>query len=162
MTYRRHNLRVRTRNAVQWVLDNRVDPTDITVAGESGSYNSTTDAVFFDKNYTNYCNLPWWPFAGLPAGVIALAECRSLHLSTNRCESFHVHFDTSFFNGKPAAYHRDSACHEIGHTLGLEHRPDTPPNSPDKGCMTAGIDTSGADLRNNYTQHDIAHINSNY
>lgn len=157
MTYYRDSLRIRLKNAVQWVLDNRVDPTDMNVANESSQASSTTDVVFMDGNYTTYCGYVW----ANAGDVVGLAQCVAIVSSTNRCERFDVRFDTSFTNGATTAQSRLIACHEIGHTLGLKHRENGLPGAlPQYGCMPAVLDISSPEYT--YTGHDDIHIDANF
>lgn len=149
MSYFRSSLTTGMYNAVAYTLNNQVIPTDIALAAEQGSADGNTDVVYFDDDYSNYCNLDWHGSGG---GVLGLAECVSL--SGSKCQRFDVRFDTSWTDSQTDNDLRVLSCHETGHTLGLLHRDNS---GTENGCMPATFQSLF-----NYSSHDVAHVNANY
>lgn len=151
ITWKRQGLHWRMNNAVDYVLHDRVeDLSDLDVGPESSAHDSTTDIVYFDYNYTNYCGFSWHGSGG---SVVGIAECVSLG-AANVCERFDVRFDTSWTLNQYDNWTRALACHETGHALGLEHRAN---GQFAVGCMPAILENVQV-----YSFHDIAHLNANY
>jgi hypothetical protein len=95
-----------------------------------------------------YVDISWWATTSIyPAS--GLAGCNKVVSGDNsRCDHWHV----QFYEGSSASEwnHDRIACHEIGHTTGLDH------SNPDTSCMHVG---SGAHI---YNSHDLWHINGRY
>lgn len=160
MTYRRHTgLTTAMRNAVASTLANRVAPTDMTVAAELSSIDSNTDVVYWQANYTgSWCGGRWHEGPGShTGGWVGYAYCRSL--SGQRCQRSDVYFDQSFEVNATTTERLWLACHETGHTLGLQHVPrDSWSGTPEfTTCMNESVFTSTA-----YHSHEIGHINAFY
>lgn len=124
--------------AQNWSNANIVDPTDITVL-YPGFVNSQTDVVVYDLNYSNFCGLTWHP-----SGASGLAVCITLN-SVGECEKFEVRYDNSYVDGVSTTMQRAYACHETGHTLGLDHN---------------GGDCMGPGEFNSYSAGDLEGINN--
>lgn len=107
---------------------------------------SGSDVIVRDFDYNTYCGYNW---DGAPDYLLALAECRELNAS-NECAHFAVRFDRDDMDNLGPNQRQSVACHEYGHTVGLEHR--------DAGCMT-----NGATFPGHLTDHDVnKHINVHY
>lgn len=148
MTCHRSALKTDVYNAVAFILNNYVSPTDIALAAEQASPDANTDAVYFDADYGTTCGISWHP-----AGTgIGLNSCASL--SGSKCQRTDVRIDNSFTDGVSNDWDRAIACHETGHTLGLLHRANA---GTEIGCMPSTVP-----LVVSYSSHDVPHINSNY
>jgi hypothetical protein len=150
VSYKRQSLTSTNYNAVAHAINNEFAPTDLNFSSEQSSYNSYTDMVFFDANYSTYCGYTWYNGGG--GGVIGLAECKST--SGSKCQSFHIRFDTQRTDSyNNLTLERRLACHETGHATGLKHR-----SWNSSSCMASSYTTpySSAD------GHDDAHLNSAY
>jgi hypothetical protein len=103
--------------ATSWARANAIDPTDITTF-DVAALAFDTDVVVYDQNYTDWCGEAWHG-----AGpVIGLTHCVSLATNpANACEKAEVRYDESYTGGASTARRRNLACHENGHTLGLDH-----------------------------------------
>lgn len=125
---------------------NQLDRTSIDTSLLS-SVNSLTDVLAYDQDYTTYCGRPWH-FDGAPGEVtIGLYACISL-ASAGKCEKSEIRFDLSYNDGVAWNLRNSTACHEVGHTVGLLHR-----NTSDSGCIATNND------HYHYSEHDVAHIN---
>ncbi len=131
-------------DAVVWSRTYNYNPTDANTAYDS-TLDSATDVVVRNQDYTTYCGYSWHS----SGGTWGLTTCNSL--SGFKCEQHTVRFDLSYFNVVSRSAERGLACHEIGHSLGLEHR-DT-----ETGCMER-YGTYPTYL----TTHDESHLNANY
>lgn len=137
-------------SATNWNRINNLNPTDVNTSVAT-TITSTTDVVVYDSNYTTYCGFSWHGSGG---SMIGLVTCVSLN-SASECEKHEMRYDTSWTTGRSQAYLRALACHESGHTLGLEHRANS--TSSDVGCMPSPLPTI-----TQYTDHDVAHLNAAY
>lgn len=136
-----------TTAAVNWSRSRNYDPTDLNTYTESRR-TSQTDVVVFDADYEGTtCGVRWKSDSGGGGGAIGMALCQSL--SGARCQQFFVYFDTDFMGPAPTGQELSLACHELGHTVGLLHAAG--------GCLATPLSGSTA-----LTEHDRAHINSNY
>lgn len=128
-------------------LDN---PTDMSTQ-LLGSENSQTDAVHYDQNYTTYWNIDW---DGLIFGVNwwAATRCTSTAgANPGTCQRAEIRYDTPDMNAIGDTGRKQTACHEIGHSVGLDH------SSDGGSCMHTG--NTGA---TGYAQHDKNHINGRW
>ena len=114
-TYHRVSLVSPNHNAVAWVLNNRVAPTDLTVQYDS-TPDSATDAVYYDADYTTFCGRTWHGSGG---SVVGMVQCSSL--AGQHCNRMNVHFDNSATDAYSTTKARVLACHETGHSIGVKH-----------------------------------------
>lgn len=131
--------------AQNYTRNNVYDPiSSINTVDDSGEY-SSTDAIIRDQDYTDYCGKNWHP-----NGVIGATQCNGLNID-RECESHVIRYDTSYSDDASDFARRSLACHETGHSLGLQHR------STDSKCME-----SGSNQATDLSSHDINHLNNNY
>lgn len=109
------------------------------------SLTSTTDAVLYDQDYTTWCGLVW----DVPGakGTIGLRECIAGN-GAGECEKSELRYDHPDFVGESALVRTYFACHEIAHSLGLNHRSDP------TGCINDDFDYATT-----LSTHDRAHMN---
>lgn len=107
---------------------------------------STTDAIVRDQNYTDYCGFSWHPAGGTWANT----SCNTLN-GANECESHVIRYDNSYTDSTIQDNRRGLACHETGHSWGLQHR------STDSKCMTPF-----GPYPTSLSGHDITHLENNY
>jgi hypothetical protein len=86
-----------------------------------------------------WVNCPW---SGTTSGSHPNMSCfgQDMHFNLSRTEFYDTQAERRFV-----------VCHELGHTMGLKHR------QSESGCMQQGNLTI-----NQYTPHDIAHLNAAY
>jgi hypothetical protein len=121
------------RAATDWSINYSYQPTDM------NWYYTTTDI--------HGSNDTWYTVDPLPGSIIGLTDCRALQ-DPDECEHFHVTYDEPWWIGAGDVARRSLACHENGHTVGLQHGP--------YGCMPSSPTSQylGA--------HNANHINSRY
>lgn len=110
------------------------------------SNNYYTDVVVYDQNYTTFCDYDW--DATCDDNLWGLTTCVWLN-AVGRCERHEVRYDTSDTAGFSSTQREGLACHENGHSVGLEHR------NSESGCMYA----FNLYLRT-FTSHDRSHMSS--
>jgi hypothetical protein len=134
--------------ATSWARINAIDPTDINTFSVP-ALAADTDVVVYDQNYTDWCGEFWNGSGGF---VIGMTHCVSLASNpANACEKTEVRYDESYTNGVTTTRRRNLACHENGHTLGLDEE------LAGTSCMR-----SHATDYTTYTSGDITWINLNY
>lgn len=69
--------------------------------------------------------------------------------STNRCGAARIRLNTDLLTDYH--YRRKTSCHEVGHSVGLQHGPTY------GGCMVSGYANYST-----YSSHHVNHINSKY
>lgn len=133
--------------AQNWVRNNVYEAIAGLSTTNDTSEKSTTDAIVRDQNYTDYCGKNWHP-AG---GVWGNTSCNTLN-GANECESHVIRYDNSYMNSTTQDNRRGLACHETGHSWGLQHR--------DTGskCMKQ-FGPYPTSLTSN---HDVPHLEQNY
>ncbi len=134
--------------ATSWARANAIDPTDINTF-DVPALAPDTDVVVYDQDYTNWCGQPWNGSGGF---VIGMTHCVSLASNpANACEKSEVRYDESYTNGATTTRRRNLACHENGHTLGLDEE------TAGTSCMR-----STATDNTTYGSGDITWINLKY
>ena len=90
---------------------------------------------------------------GEEAGWYAWTECTAT-VSAEVCNSN----DIVFNNHNPHSNYSSLACHEVGHSIGLQHQPgnNSAYTSTNRTCMRSNPDHT------DYSVRDIAHINAQY
>lgn len=119
--------------------------TAMTTTGSSGG--SLTDAYVRDQNYTDFCGLNWHnPTTG--TGVLGYSVCIALN-AQGECERSDIRFDTSLYPQYTTHQKQSLACHEVGHSIGLDHE------GLNRNCMQQGSVGLQATV---YTTHDKNHM----
>jgi hypothetical protein len=119
--------------------------TDASVSKDTpciGDAAAQTDVVWFSSN-------------GLENGVRGRTQCMRFNPSTGYCDRNHVILDLAEINeGSNDGYDQTkTACHELGHTVGLTH-------GGSSDCMLNGERPSTATQYQNYNAHHRGHINA--
>lgn len=122
-------------SAVDWARTNDLDPTHMYSTLQTGSYNSDTDVLVGDGNYTSGT---YAPYAGY-------WQCTALLSDYATCGQGQLTINTRYGN---ATY--GVACQEIGHSTGLDH------STNSASCMYNPTPPSRFDA------HDVSHINGKY
>lgn len=126
-------------NAVEWVRQNDINPTDLTTLYASSISTAYVNIVDLDYGATGWYGL-YDCATGPNSGVCDRGDV-----------IFNLHYSPP--DGSWSAQDRRSlACEEIGHAMGLAHRYPTPL----VGCMAQQWDET------DYTAHDVSHLNSWY
>lgn len=134
------------RDAVNAARAESYDPTDINTV-TSTNVNSGTDVVTYQQDYSSWCGARWHP----TGGAVGHTQCVSLVISNGRCQKAELRSDESFVAGTSVARRKWLACHETGHSLGLNHR-----TAASDSCMWPEDDVPHID------QHDRDALNANY
>ena len=146
-TFNYADLSAHMTSATNWARTNAVNPTDVNTSYDS-TLDKLTDVVVRDRHYVDYCGNDWAQPGR--AGLVGLATCDRL-TSSGKCEQHTVRFNLNFTESTSVSNQRSLACHEIGHTLGLAH-------TTAASCMKQGYPNPST----NYSDHDRAHLASNY
>lgn len=116
-TYFYDSLTQRVQGGMEAVRVNLLDPTrmgTVVLSAPSG----LTDVIVHDEDYVKRCGIANWDD---PTGNIwGMAPCVSI-TSDGRCESHFADFDLSDIPNMTNVEVNAVACHETGHTVGLEH-----------------------------------------
>jgi hypothetical protein len=124
-------------SAFHTINDQDIAPTHITPNGTHAC--STIDVGVGDDNFGS--------------GSFGFMHCHS-HVGAN-CDIAHAHMDLSNPSIPEDPFRTlKTVCHEVGHTLGLEHRA-----SIANSCMWAGLELNN---QMHFDSHDVNVINSHY
>jgi hypothetical protein len=128
-----------------------VQPTDVNVLTEQAAPDGNTDVVYNEADYTgSFCGFTWHTAGSL----VAYTYCSSL--SGSACQRFDIYTDSSWESTVSTTLKRRHACHETGHSLGLDH-PTAANGAPTTTCMAGGSFTTYDAV------HEVnGHINPNY
>lgn len=122
-------------------LDNGTDMSTV----RQGSSDSDTDVKAYDMDYTG----------GNWDRTVALYTCTSTaNTDPGTCQQGKVQFDLSWLNSYQQAQRESVACHETGHSVGLDHH-----SSDKSSCLHWQTDV---DVSNGFNQHDKDHINGRW
>lgn len=140
--------------AGNYAMINLGSQTDMTVHYDS-TPNNQTDVEMFDQYYDDYWGIDR-DGSSTGTNVHARAQCvRALvpAISTSwwKCDQYEVRFDLADMNRFSENERKHTACHEVGHTVGLGH------SSQTSSCLRDGRVSTRT-----YNSHDIAHINGRY
>lgn len=111
------------------------DPTVLNTSYESN--HDLADVANYDGNYTAET---WY---GITSCVTTLPA--------SKCDHWHIQYNLKYIDTANEAFH--TACHELGHSVGLKHRP--PGETANLGCMDQPSD-------NYLGTHNYNHINGWY
>jgi hypothetical protein len=138
-------------NMINWSRTNNLDPTNIDTSLDA-TLDVHTDVVVRNGDYENgWCGNFWGP-AQNPgiAGTVAVVTCDYLLSgSGGKCDRFTMFLLRWYLMGQTTSDRRKVACHENGHTVGLEH-------AAHPSCMSAAgpVPQNGS-----FTTHDQNHLN---
>ncbi|WP_372736208.1 hypothetical protein [Nocardioides sp.] len=135
-------------NAADHARNNVVSPTDMD-APLNGS-----DVIVRDDDYTNVCGYNWWDPEDIGDTTIGLYTCEQ-RTTAGACDSAIIRLEETWGAQTTGDMRRSLACHEVGHSVGLQHRAENLPNG--HGCMPAIING-----RQNWSTHDRVHVNFAY
>lgn len=122
------------KRGIRATRDNSYDPTDMYTYNDSD--HNFADVASYDSHYSDE---EWY----------GLASC--VTANGDECSHWHIQYNLKYIDTFDEAWHL--ACHEIGHSVGLKHRP--PNEDADLGCMARPSD--------NYLKiHNITHLNNRY
>lgn len=127
------NLRTYSADATTWTRSNNINPTNMSTSLTSNHDSSHVHVT------DEYYGATW----------VGATSCQ-VYAGNNRCQHWHVKYDLSNWDGWQTYQRRHNACHETGHSTGLDH-------TSAASCMQ-----SGAYSELNFTDHDRNHINSAY
>lgn len=141
MSVKRVNLTPNYSTAVNTVVTNQFNPTDLvaTVEANNETCARTSRVCAFDSNYGNN-------------GLYGWTACNYGSVGSNptrTCAHQWVRFNEAY---TPPSYQR-LVCHELAHAVGLRH------GSQTSSCVYSPIDDANTAA---LTAHDIAHINARY
>lgn len=137
-----------TAAAMDWSRTNVVNPTKINTWFDGN--NAQTDVIVVDAYYGgSICGTTWYTDTS-NRGIVGLAYCESL--SGSSCEQFTVYVNLSWSEDQAPDHVQALASHEIGHTIGLEHR------YSGNTAMRRGYPKASR----YYDAHDWGHLNANY
>lgn len=139
--------------AMQWVLNNELSRGQFT--WEWVDEDANWDVRFMDDNYMDNGVLGWvnCPQGATESGSNPNRTCVGQRLNFNQYGPYENTYDTT--HGR-----RVMACHELGHTVGLQH------TSNNNSCMQTALDTgwnpNNPNYPNTYSGHDIDHLKDEY
>jgi hypothetical protein len=119
---------------------------------------ATTDMSDQAQSCLSYTDV-WWYKTDLPAGYRGQRTCAVVGDIPSVCDRSNVHLDFAEIDigGLDWEDRRKTACHELGHTIGLGEEPGT------VYCMVQGDVPNANETYRRYSSHDItSHINVQY
>jgi len=137
--YERESLTSEAFNAVDFVMLNKVLPTDL----EVGATSSGGDFIYHDASYSTFCGKNW----GI-GNTIGLSTCDAL--KANACDTHNVYLLVDWMAGRPTGDTRKLVCHETGHSIGIPHNDHT--GASLDSCMKAQPATSSIA---GYSSHEV-------
>jgi len=140
--YQRSGLSTPNHSQVDWIMLNRVLPTDL----EVGAASSGGDFIYYDDDYTTFCGKNWWSAGS--GGVVGFAKCEALVASA--CDTHKVYLHLGYTNTVDTAGRRKLICHETGHSIGITHNDHT--SAALDSCMKTPPSSAGI---SNYSSHEI-------
>lgn len=147
-----HAMNAAVRNRAVATMSN-VDAQTVVTTARQASCGTKSDVVFQQRP--------------LPNNWIGYAPCARRVPGSSRCDSRHVRIYWGLINSiavNPNLEARATLCHEVGHTLGLNHYESWVVN-PDgiwslQSCMTSELSVPGNVEYHRYGPHHVAHINN--
>lgn len=136
--YFRSGLQTTYSSAVQWVMVNRINPTDLNSSSVTTTAASTVR--FYDDAYTNYCGALW---TGSGGNVVGYTVCDILEGAA--CGRHTIRLHTSYTTNRNGL-----VCHETAHALGFRH----PTSSDAQDTCLANINAY-----NRYSAQEVSQIN---
>jgi Matrixin len=135
--------------AISYSMANLDNQTDMTANWVTAS--SQTDNRSYDQHYTTYWGLDW---DGSTTGwnLWAYTKCVEYTLAYN-CQQYQIRYDLADLNSFSNYERQQVACHETGHSVGLDH------SSERASCLQRSATDAST---NAYTAHDRAHINGRW
>lgn len=128
-------------------LDNQTQMTVQRLSTADGN----TDAVMFDQDYTTYWNVDW-DGAAYGYNYWAYTMCVSTAgTASGNCQRYEIRYDVPDMNAIGAGGRQQVGCHEVGHTVGLDH------TTVYASCMKTG--STG---NTTFSSHDVDHINGRW
>ncbi|ROO85671.1 hypothetical protein EDD29_3218 [Actinocorallia herbida] len=120
--------------------------TDLRIGGYDSPAGTHTDIVMFDAYYTDYWGKDW---DGSSTGVNITASTKCVRVLAQvggeyLCDRAEIRFDLADMT--TVAKRQHTACHEVGHAIGLGHTGLT-------SCMKQASSTKV------YSSHDRGHVN---
>ena len=150
--FARVNLTTDGITAANWGLTELHSRTNIDTCND-GTCQSHTDICFYDADYETspwIKSVSWWETHS------GLAHCNrgsGLFGLGSSCDRWYVLFNIAKMNDMTTSEVQELGCHEVGHTVGLEH------TDNDDSCMKTDAAGRSSKILN---QHDISHVNNRY
>lgn len=125
------------------------------VMTDAGSYamsnmvSQTTYTKTFISDCTQLTDVVWIRDPNLGAGTRGSYQCQAFN-TADECEWSHVRLNPTLLNND--LNRNKTACHELGHSLGLTHHA-----APYSDCMVSGAVTSG---HQHYNDHHVTHVDN--
>ncbi|RAY15579.1 hypothetical protein DPM19_07230 [Actinomadura craniellae] len=105
-----------------------------------------------------------WVEAFWEYGVLGVAYCNGMNSNgtCDRIDALLSETEINYFASNDENEYTHTACHELGHTVGLRHYDGAPPSDIGgvNDCMNSGVHDSGNILWRTYNSHHVGHINA--
>lgn len=135
-TYYNNQLTQGVADRMDYAMGTRLESTDMTT-DKFQSFNGDTDIVAYDTYYGTDASHQWWGLYTCEATVAS---------DPTKCNQAYLRFNLSWGTPTTAV-----TCHEVGHSVGLDH------SSLSTSCMQPVAGTA-----NDFDTHDRSHINDRY